>query len=176
MAIRTILIAAALMCASPAFAQSARLTLPDLSSLKSKASDLVDITIDSKSLKFISAFLDEEDDPALKALLDGAMQVQVRSYEFDSDFVYSQADVDAVLEQLSAPGWTPLVQVRNNEEQSRVNISIAREGDKVTGVALVVAEPRKLTILNAAGAVDLEKIAGLQQAYGLGFADADDER
>jgi hypothetical protein len=167
MRVRTVAIAFALLC-SPALviAQAASLELPSFKHLQDKSINSVNITIDSWPMRLASSLI-EQGDPELKQVLGKLDQIRVVSYEFDSDNVYSRSDVERVREQLSGPNWSPLVQVRSAKENTTVDICISREGGKVSGFALVAAEPRKLTILNIAGSVDPADIEKLQGRLGI---------
>ena len=57
-----------------------------------------------------------------------------------------------------------VVQVRKRgEKDQEVDIYMALEADKAKGFAIVASEPRKFTILNIVGSIDLEQIASLQR-------------
>ena len=43
-----------------------------------------------------------------------------------------------------------------------VDVYVALDDNKVTGFAIVASEPRKFTILNIVGSIDLDQIAKLQ--------------
>src|SRR5262245_44875798 len=104
-----------------------QLHLPSFTGLQSKASEVVDVTLGSWPLALASKFMNADDpqDAEVKKLLSGIKSIAVRSYEFDSDFVYSKDDVDAVRKQLSAPGWTQLAQVRKRDKAQEVDIYVA---------------------------------------------------
>lgn len=150
-------------------AQGAPLKMPSFTHLQHKATEVVDISIGSLPLGIASFFLDEDDlDTAqMKAVLKDLKSVQVRSYKFDSDAVYSRSDVDVVRSQLSGQGWSQLVQVRNRKEGEDVDVFISRDNDKVTGFAVVATQPREFTIVNVAGAIDLQQLAQLQKRFNL---------
>jgi predicted nucleotidyltransferase len=99
--------------------------------------------------------------------LKGLKAVQIRSYQFASDFAYSTADIEAVRSQLSGPGWTPLTQVQDRKKNEDVDIYVALDDQKITGFAIISTEPREFTILNIVGAVDLEQFAKVQKQLGL---------
>ena len=65
--------------------------------------------------------------------------------------------------QLSAPGWTQLAQVRKHKQAQEVDVYVALDDDRATGFAIIASEPRKFTILNIVGAIDLDQIAKLQR-------------
>jgi hypothetical protein len=145
-----------------------RLDLPSFSHLQSKAIEVVDVTLGAWPLALASKFM-EADDPEsaeMKAVIRGIKSIAVRSYEFDSDNVYSKADVDAVRSQLSAPGWTHLVEVRKRGKEHQdqdVDIYISMDDKHAKGFAIVASEPRKFTILNIVGTIDLDQVAKLER-------------
>ena len=155
--------------------RAAKLELPSFSHLQSKATEVVDITLGTWPLTLASKFMDADDvdDAQVKKLLSGIKSIAIRSYEFDSDFAYSKDDVDAVRDQLSAPGWTQLAQVRKRNKAQEVDIYMALEGDHANGFAIVASEPRKFTILNIVGSIDLEQLARLHRQMDL-HVDLDD--
>jgi hypothetical protein len=152
-----------------------RLDLPAFSHLQSKASEVVDITLGTWPLALASKLM-EADDPEsaeMKKVISGIKSIAVRSYEFDSDFAYSKEDVDSVRAQLAAPGWTQLAQVRKQKQAQEVDVYAMLDEERITGFAIIASEPRKFTILNVVGAIDLEQIARLQRHMDL-HVDLDD--
>jgi Domain of unknown function (DUF4252) len=153
--------------ASPllAAAQGAQLDLPSFSHLEKQASEVVDVTLGTWPLTLASRLIEADDQQSaeIKKVMAGIKSVAVRSYAFDSDFVYSKRDVDAVRDQLSGPGWSKVVQVRDRKKDQEVDIYIALDNDRATGFAIIASEPRKFTILNIVGALDIEQLAKLQQ-------------
>ena len=152
-----------------------QLNLPSFTGLQSKASEVVDITLGTWPLALATKFMDADnpEDAEVKKVLSGIKHIVVRSYEFDSDFVYSKEDVEAVRKQLSAPGWSQLAQVRKRNKSQEVDVYVALTDDQAKGFAIVASEPRKFTILNIVGSIDLEQIAKLQHHMDL-HVDLDD--
>jgi Domain of unknown function (DUF4252) len=150
-------------------AQSPELKLPSFASLQQKATESVDITIGSLALGIMSRLIDNDDEDSadVKKALKRLKAVQIRSYQFASDFAYSTADIEAVRSQLSGPGWTPLTQVHDRKKNEDVDIYVALDAQKITGFAIISTEPREFTILNIVGAVDLKQFAKLQKQLGL---------
>jgi hypothetical protein len=168
-------LAALAVCATlalPASVSAAgpQLQIPDFSHLRGKAVDSVDITLDGMLLnlvkKFAAADQDGERDEAI-AILSDIKSLRVRNFEFDSDGVYSRADIDAVRRQLTAPGWSPLVQARKRDRHEDVDVFINVDGDKVLGLAVVVSEPRSFTIVNIIGSIDIDKLAKIEGQFGI---------
>ena len=145
------------------------LRLPNFDSLANKASQTVDITLDSALLGLATGFLDSNkaEDAAAKEVIRGLKGIYVRSYTFDKDFAYPAADVDMVRKQLTAPGWQKLVVVRDNHQHSNVDIYICMDEGQASGLAIIASEPRAFTIVNIVGAIDLQKLHSLQGKFGI---------
>lgn len=163
------LILLALMSCECAFAADARLILPDMQALEAKATEVVSVNLDAPLLGLAAKFLDERraDEAAAKELVAGLKGVYVRSFEFDSDFAYAKADIDAVRRQLAGPGWQRLVQVRSLKEHTDCDVYISMDGDHANGLAIIASEPRELTIVNIVGAVDLQKLHQIEGRFGV---------
>ncbi|HVF17811.1 MAG TPA: DUF4252 domain-containing protein [Steroidobacteraceae bacterium] len=146
-----------------------KLLLPEFNGLADKAAESVTITLDTALLGMAAKFLDPNnpEDAAAKEVLSGLQGIYVKSYTFDDDFVYPKADVDRVRKQLSAPGWSRLVEVRSRKEQADVDIYISVIGNKALGLAIIATEPREFTIVNIVGSVDLDKLHKLEGKFGV---------
>ena len=145
------------------------LKLPDFDSLANKATQTVDITLDSTLLGLATGFLDSNkpEDAAAKEVIRGLKGIYVRSYTFDKDFAYPASDVDRVRKQLTAPEWQKLVVVRDNREHSNVDIYICIDQGQASGLAIIASEPRAFTIVNIVGAIDLQKLHSLEGKFGI---------
>jgi hypothetical protein len=165
------LLAPALAWAAP----NPRLVLPEFSALAHKATESVTITLEPALLAMAGRFLDADDpqDAATKEVLKGLQGIYVRSYTFDEDSAYRQTDIDAVRNQLSAPGWNRLVETRSRKSRANVDIYIMVENNRAIGLALIASEPRQFTIVNIVGAIDLEKLHKLEGQFGVPKLDMD---
>jgi len=150
-------------------APDGHLILPDFQALQHRATDSVNISLDPWLLRMMSAFVDEKDpdSAATKKLLGGIKSVQIRNFEFDTDFAYSTHDVDAVRKQLTAPGWTQMVRVHNRANHEDVDIYMMIENNRTNGFALIASEPRQLTIINIVGSISVEDLPALANHFGL---------
>jgi hypothetical protein len=145
------------------------LQLPDFNGIASKAVQTVDISLDTSLLGMAASFMDSSkpDDAAVKEIIAGLKGVYVRSYTFNGDFQYPEADIDSVRKQLSAPGWQRLVAVHNSPDHSNVDIYICMVQGRASGLAIIASHPRELTIVNIVGSVDLQKLHQLQGKFGI---------
>jgi hypothetical protein len=156
-------------------APNPRLVLPEFSQLAQKATDSVTITLDPALLAMAGRFLNANDpeDAATKEILKGLRGIYVRSYTFDKDAEYRQADIDAIRSQLSAPGWNRLVETKSRKTRANVDIYIMMDNNQAIGLALIASEPRQFTIVNIVGAIDLEKLHKLEGQFGVPKLDTD---
>ena len=169
------LLASLLLPALVLAAPNARLVLPDFAALAQKATESVVITLDPPLLALAAHFLDADDprDAATQEIIKGLQGIYVRSYTFDRDFAYQQSDIDAIRRQLSAPGWSRLVETHSKKTRSDVDIYILVDNKQAVGLAVIASEPREFTIVNIVGAIDLEKLHRLEGQFGIPKFDAD---
>lgn len=141
-----------------------QLQLPEFAALADKASEVVNVTLDSRLLGMGCRFLSTEDpeEAKVKKLCMGLHGIFVRHFTFDGDFAYPKADIDAVRRQLNAPGWSQMVNVRSNKEKANVDVYVLIEGDKAQGLSIIASEPREFTIVNIVGSIDLEQLHDLK--------------
>ena len=157
---------------APALAWSApnpKLVIPEFAGLAQKATESVTITLDPALLAMAGRFLDGNDpqDAATKEIIKGLRGIYVRSYTFDKDSAYQQADIEAVRSQLAAPGWNRLVETRSRKTRANVDIYIMVDNNQAIGLALIASEPRQFTIVNIVGAIDLDKLHKLEGQFGV---------
>jgi hypothetical protein len=165
------LLAPALTWAGP----DARLVIPEFDALAKKASESVNITLDANMLSVAARFLDsgKPEDAATRDVIRGLHGIYIRSFTFDKDFDYSQADIAAVRQQLNGPGWMRMVQTRSKANNSNVDIYLMMTDKQASGLAIVSSEPRSFTIVNIVGAIDLDKLHKLEGQFGVPKLDID---
>jgi len=158
----------------PGFAQNAnanaKLELKNLDKLSSKAAEVNDVTLDGAMLELAGKFIQADGDPEsaqLKDILKGLKGIYVKNFEFDGPNQYSQADVEAIRAQLTAPGWQRIVESRSQHAKEHDEIFIMKQGDAITGLAILVAEPTELTVVNIVGPIDINKLATLEGHFGI---------
>lgn len=171
---RNLLAAAALAVFLPlaSLAATPDLKIPDFSSLRGKAVDSVDITVDGLLLNIARRFAKDSEDEDFELLSD-IKSIRVRNFEFDSDDAYSRADIDAVRRQLNAPGWSQLVSAHKRENQEDVDVFVCADNDRILGLAVVASEPRSFTIVHIVGNIDIDKLAKLEGQFGIPKVDVE---
>jgi hypothetical protein len=147
-----------------AAAQDPMLKLPDFSSLAGKATESVNISLNPWLLRIAAASMDnsDADSAATKKLLSAIKSIEIRNFQFATDFAYSAADIDGVRRQLAAPGWSQLMQVHDRKNGKDVDMYILAENDRTRGFALIASEPREFTIINIVGSISFEDLPRLE--------------
>lgn len=164
----TTLAAAALTLPAASFGRNPEFRVPDLSHLRAKATETVDVNVGGFLLGLARMFTkgEREHDPDL-AILDDIKSVKVRSYTFDRDGEYSKADVDSVRNQLKSPLWNSMVQVHKRDAQGDVDVFVCVEENKTCGLAVIATEPREFTIVHIAGNIDFDKLSKIEGEFGI---------
>jgi hypothetical protein len=160
----------ALLGAVPALGQDrGLLKLPAFAGLEAKASESVQVNVDSKLLGIACSFLsnDEPDQVAARKFCTSLTGVYVRQFTFDTDYAYPQSDIDGIRHQLLSPGWSQVVGARSRKENTNVDVYILVDGGKAKSLAIIASEPREFTIVNIIGNIDLEQLHDLEGNFGV---------
>ena len=150
-----------LVAALPASAQRLNLDFPGLAD---KATEVVDVTLDAQMLRLAANFFSgagrSSDERAVRDIVQRLEGIYVRSYQFDREGVYDRNVADSVRRQLG-PTWKRVVNVRS---RGRENVEVYTNvlGDAITGLVVISAEPRELTLVNIVGPIDMAHLAGLE--------------
>jgi hypothetical protein len=141
----------------------------NLDHLAAKASDSVDVSLNSSMLQFAGKFLDgkDPDEAQVKKLIASLQGIYIKSFEFKEEGVWSQADLDRVRNQLKAPEWSRIVGTKSAEDKENLEVHVRNQNGKVTGVAILATGPKEFTVANIVGAVDLDSLADLGGHFGL---------
>lgn len=150
-----------------AHAQGAKLQMDQLDVLAKKASETVDVKLDEHLMQTTAKIFSDKDDAEIRELLKGVKGIYVKSFTFEKEGEYSQAEVDSILSQLRGGGWSKVVSVSNKKERDNVEVYLMMQGDQVEGLAVISAEPKELTVVNIIGPVSLEKLSKLRGQFGV---------
>ncbi|HEY3054605.1 MAG TPA: DUF4252 domain-containing protein [Thermoanaerobaculia bacterium] len=149
--------------ALPASAQQINLEFPGLAD---RAAEVVDVTLDARMLRLASRFLsDDREERTVRDMIQKLQGIYVRSYEFDHEGEYDRKVIDHVRSQLGT-GWNKIVNVRSRTREN-VEIYTQTRDDAITGLVVISAEPRELTIVNIVGPIDLDRLADLEGQFGI---------
>jgi hypothetical protein len=176
----TQILVAAVLCVSAlrGAAQDAKLQLSNLDKLSNKAARVTDVTLDGSLLQFAVNMIqkidaEDKDVAQLQSIIKNLKGIYIKSFEFDDASQYSKADVDGIRSQLTSPRWSKIVQSMEKRRNEYDEIYVLKNGDKVGGVVILVAEARELTVVNLVGDVPMDKIASLERHLAPGEKQSD---
>ena len=161
---KTLLIAC--LAALPVLAAPQQFQL-NLDSVAAKASQHVDLSLNSNTLQFAAKFLDADDpdEARVRKLLIGIEGIYVRHYNFKAAGIWTQADLEPIRNQLRGPDWSIILTNTGNGESTEVWLRVS--GSKSIGMAIISTDPKEVTVVNIAGNVDLESLAKLGGHFGV---------
>ena len=141
----------------------------NLGGLASKAQESAEITLDSSMLQMAGNFLksDKGDDAKVKDLISGLKAITVRNYKFAQEGQYRQEDLEPVRAQLRGPGWSKVVSSDNKANREVSEIYVKTDQGKISGVAILNAEPKELSVVYIEGTIDLSALARLGGSLGI---------
>jgi hypothetical protein len=151
-----------------------RMALSGLDKLKAAAAETVDVSLDGTLLSLAARFMsdDDADTAQVKAMVGGLKGVYVRSFEFGADNAFGAAEIENVRRQFG-PGWSRMAGIHSTRDNADVDVYLWLDGDKVGGLGILALEPRRFTVVNIVGAIDLDQLRRLE---GLGLPRLDLER
>jgi hypothetical protein len=112
----------------------------------------------------------------LQNIIKNLKGIYIKSLEFDEASQYSKADIDAIRSQLTSSRWTKIVQSVDKRNREYDEIYLLKNGDRVSGVVILVAEAKELTVVNLVGDVPVDKIASLEKHLAPGSSDSDKDK
>jgi hypothetical protein len=114
--------------------------------------------------KFLSG--KDPDEAKIKELVNGLKGIYVKSFEFERDGDYSQADIESIRSQLRNPAWSKVLNVSSKREGS-IEVYLMTTAASVGGLVVVATDLKELTVVNIVGPVDLEKLSQLEGQFGV---------
>ncbi|HKW98754.1 MAG TPA: DUF4252 domain-containing protein [Bryobacteraceae bacterium] len=137
------------------------LDLKNLERLTAKASNVTDVTLDGALLKLGAKFLSasDPDEAKIKNLVAGLKGIYVKTFEFEKEGEYADADVAAIRNQLKSPEWSRIVGVRSKKDKETAEIYLRTGGEG--GLTIICTEPTELTIVKILGKIDLDQLSDL---------------
>jgi hypothetical protein len=163
-----------------ALAQDPRIQTSQLDALAAKASETVDVNIDESLMALTTKFLSskDEDEKKVKELVSGLKGIYVKSFEFENEGQYTDADLESIRSQLRNPAWSRIIKARSKKDGS-IEVYVMHTGGQISGLAVLATELKEITVINIIGPVDLDKLTRLEGEFGipeLGLEDSKPKR
>jgi hypothetical protein len=151
-----------------ALAQNPRIQTSQLDALAAKASETVDVNIDESLMALTTRFLSskDEDEKKVKELVSGLKGIYVKSFEFESEGQYTEADLESIRSQLRNPAWSKIINARSKKDGS-VEVYVMHTAGQISGLAVLATELKEITVINIVGPVDLDKLTQLEGEFGI---------
>lgn len=169
--IAMLMLGAALL-ATTAVGQSTPLSLPSPleKELAARASNVTEVTLGKNMLAFAAKFMNgkENDDAALRHLIEGLNGIYVRDYEFDQPGQYSLAEIDSLRKQFETSEWTPIVRERDRKTGEATDVMMKMVNGESQGMFVLSAEAKELSIVLILGPIRMDELAQLKGLGGLG--------
>jgi hypothetical protein len=146
-------------------AQGPKLQIDQLDQLANKASETIDVKLDERLMLTTAKFF-SKDDADIKEVLKSIKGIYVKSFTFEKEGQYSQAEVESVMSQLRGSTWSKVVAVKTKGGDN-VEVYLNMIGDQITGLAVLSIEPKEFTVVNIVGPIDLEKLSKLEGQFGV---------
>lgn len=172
-------LAVALLAAGAAGARAqqpqyaAKLQLDNEESLAQRANEFIDVNLDENLLRIIPKKITTTTETGEKvdvgAIIGGLKGVYVRSYGFNAEGEYSEANLARVRTQLRSPGWSRLVNIvkKKADENVHIEVYMMTSTGSIDGIAILALEPKRLTLVNIVGTIDLEQLSQLEGQFGI---------
>lgn len=148
--------------ATAANAQDARLRFEKLNNLEGRAANVVEVNIDGKMLELAKRVMtktDDADSKKIAAAISGLKGIYVRVFNFERENEYNVADVDEIRQQLQAPGWEKLANVRSKKNNQKIDVFTMFTGDVMSGAAVVISDSKSIALVNVVGPIDIDTLA-----------------
>ena len=134
--------------------------------LNAKAVEKVDINLQGPLLQMASRFLGGAGDEAkVKQLVQGLKCVSVKSFTFDKEGQYSDADLNEIRSYVRGADWSKIVDVQEKHESS--TIYLKTDGKQSQGIVVVSGGPKELTVVQIIGPIDPAMLSELGGKMGI---------
>lgn len=140
------------------------LDLSFLKGLESKATESTDIDLGPEQLKLIMGFSGDAN-ADLKNLASMISRIQVKSYEFDKEGMFSLADMENLRQKVKSADFVPLIS--HKDKKSFTDIMIRKGPKGNNGFLILSAAPREITVVNIVGEIDLASLSRLGGKFGI---------
>lgn len=154
--------------AASAMAQDPKIQTSQLDALTARASQTVDVNIDERVMQITAGILSgkDPDEAKVKELINGLKGIYVRSFEFEKEGAYSQADLESIRVQLRNPAWNRIVNISSKKDGS-LEVYLMSSESKISGLAVLATDAKEITVVNIVGPVDLKKLSALEGHFGV---------
>ena len=133
--------------------------------LSARAVEKVDVNLQGPVLEMASRFLGAGDDAKIKQVVQSLKCVYVKSFTFDKEGQYTEADLNEIRSYVRGADWSKIVDVQEKHESS--SIYLKTDGKQSQGFVVISAEPKELTVVQIIGPIDPSMLSDLGGKMGI---------
>jgi len=133
--------------------------------LSARAVEKVDVNLQGPVLEMASRFLGAGDDAKIKQVVQSLKCVYVKSFTFDKEGQYTEADLNEIRSYVRGADWSKIVDVQEKHESS--SIYLKTDGKQSQGFVVISAEPKELTVVQIIGPIDPSMLSELGGKMGI---------
>ena len=141
------------------------LDLSFLKGLEAKAKQSTDINLGPEQIQLMMGF-SGEGSKELQGLGKSIERVQVRSFEFDGEGMYSLEDMETLRQKLKSSDFVPLISVKDRKSFTEIVMRKGPQGG-MRGFVILTAEPHEVTVINIVGNLDMQSLSKLTGKFGI---------
>jgi hypothetical protein len=142
--------------------------------LNARAVEKVDVNLQGPVLEMASKFLGAGNDAKIKQLVQVLKCVYVKSFTFDKEGQYSDADLNEIRSKVQGTDWSKIVDVQEKHESSAVYLKT--DGKQSQGFVVISAEPKELTVVQIIGPIDPSMLGELGGKMGIPKIELDSKK
>ena len=135
------------------------------------AKDHTSVTLDADMLKLAANFLgSDKDADSIRPLVESLKGIYIRSFAYDKEGQYNQADLEPLRTYLKQVRWTKIVESQQGKDISEVYLlrqTSATGAGSIGGVAILAADPKEVTVVYISGNLKPEDLAKLSGTMGI---------
>jgi hypothetical protein len=152
---------------------AAKLQIDNEEALAQRANELIDVNLDQNLLRIIPRKIMVTDEDGKKKdigpIIAGLKGVYVRSYGFSTEGEYTEANIARVRTQLNSPGWARLINIvkKKADDNMHVEVYMMTSTGSIDGIAILALEPKRLTLVNIVGNINLDMLSQLEGQFGI---------
>ena len=152
---------------------AAKLQIDNEDALAQRANELVDVNLDENLLRIIPKKIVVTSDTGEKTdignIIAGLKGVYVKSYGFSNEGEYTAANLAGVRAQLRSPGWVRFLNIvkKKADDNVQVEVYMMSSPGHIGGIAILALEPKRLTLVNIVGDINLEKLSRIEGQFGI---------
>ncbi|HAG73344.1 MAG TPA: hypothetical protein DCL66_14195 [Gammaproteobacteria bacterium] len=125
----------------------------------------VEVSLKAPLLNMMTNLIRTEDEQAAE-FISKLLRVTVNVFESDAINIDEiSASMNQTAKELDAKGWERVVRVREDDSHVDIYFRLSENAERIHGVAIMVAEPREIVLVNIVGDISTDDISALGRRF-----------